>query len=83
MVSIFRSSLFRAIVSCMFAATLLLAGCYGILILAESRNRHGSSGGSALLFIFGLFLLISCIATLIIWFFHWKTPGPTSAEKNN
>ena len=83
MAFIFRTRVFRILVSYSVAVSSLLSVGYGISLIADSLNRNASSEGSALIFGFGLVLLILSAAIFIIWFFHWRVQLQTPAQNRN
>jgi flagellar biosynthesis protein FliQ len=83
MASIFRSRLFRSVVSYIIAATSFLITCYGGLLIVASLNSNTSSGGSTLVFIAGLILLAAAGAVFAVWLVHWRVQLHTEIEKNN
>jgi hypothetical protein len=71
--SVFKSRLFRDIIFFVFAALMLLAGFYAVLLLLEAFRGHGSSEGNSLIFVAGFTLLIFSIVSLVIGFLNRKT----------
>jgi hypothetical protein len=66
MASVFRSRFFRELIASIFAIAAVIVGCYGVFLIVEAFNVHGSSGGNALLFALGLILLVLSVAALIV-----------------
>lgn len=58
MSTIFCSRVVRRLVALIFAGALLLVGYYGLLLIVEAFDQHGSSAGNAIFFIIGLTLLV-------------------------
>jgi hypothetical protein len=65
----------------MLAGSSLLTMGYSVLLIAASLDRNRSSGGSALLFIFGLILLVLSGTFFTFWFFHWRVTLRAPTEK--
>jgi hypothetical protein len=66
MAFVLRSRYFRRLIVFMFAGAAGFVGCYGVWLLVEAFNRHGSPGGNALLFVLGLILLFLSLAAFIV-----------------
>jgi hypothetical protein len=66
MISVFRSGFFRGVIVLMFASGALIVGGYGVLLLVEAFNGHGSSAGNVLLFALGLLLLFLSVAAIVV-----------------
>jgi hypothetical protein len=73
MASVFRSRFFRGLIVCIFAGTAILVGYYGVSLLVEAFNGHGSPGGNALLFVLGLILLVLSPVAFIVGIVYWTS----------
>jgi len=49
-----------------------MLGCYGILLLIEALNAHGSPEGNSLLFVLGLFLVVLSAISLAYFLLNRK-----------
>ena len=76
MASVFRSGFFRTGLAFCLVAAALIVGCYGVLLLVEAFDAHGSAGGNLLLFGLGLFLLGSSLIVLLIGMRMWRLAHP-------
>jgi len=65
MASVSRFRFFRGFVVSVFAGAALLVGWYGLSLLTESFNGHGSPGGNVLLFALGMILLVLSPVSLL------------------
>jgi hypothetical protein len=67
----FRSPFFRGCLAFLFFGAAFSVGCYGVLVLFEAFDGHGSVLGTTLLLGLALFLLVLSpivfIAGLTIW----------------
>ena len=82
MVSIIRPRFFRGLFIFGSAAAMAMIACYGILVLIESFNRHGSAEGNSLLFALSLVLVLPSSAAFIFLILHWKLSRPKTIQKN-
>jgi predicted PurR-regulated permease PerM len=82
MSSIFRSRFIRRVVVFMFAGGALLVGYYGLSLLVEAFDRHGSPGGNAILFALGLILLVLSPLAVIAGVVYWTSSSPNPGDKN-
>jgi hypothetical protein len=82
MASISRFRFFRGFVVFMFAGAALLVGWYGLSLLVESFNGHGSPGGNVFLFALGLILLVLPPVAFIVWVVRWTSSSPNPRDKN-
>jgi hypothetical protein len=76
MVSASRSRIFRGLIVCIFAGAALFVGYYGVLLLVQAFNGHGSPGGNALLFVLGLILLTLSPAAFTAGVVYWTWSSP-------
>lgn len=76
MTSVFRSRIFRGLIICIFAGAALFVGYYGVLLLVQAFNEHGSPGGNALLFVLGLILLTLSPASFTAGVVYWTSSSP-------
>ena len=83
MASVFRARFFRGLIVCIFAGAALFVGYYGVLLLVQAFNGHGSPGGNALLFVLGLILLTLSPAAFTAGVGYWTSSSPNSEGKNN
>ena len=83
MASASRSRIFRGLIVFLFAGAALLVGYYGVLLLVQAFNGHGSPGGNALLFVLGLILLALSPAAFIVGIVYWTLSRPSQGEKNS
>jgi len=78
-----RSRIFQGLIVFIFAGVALLVGYYGVLLLVQGFNGHGSPGGNALLFVLGLILLALSPAAFIVGIVYWTLSRPSQGEKNS
>jgi hypothetical protein len=71
MKSVTRSRFFRSCFGFLFFGAAVLVGFYGLLLLVESFNGHGSDGGNALLFVLGFILLLLSSGTFVVGAVCW------------
>jgi hypothetical protein len=83
MASVFRSGFFRGLIVCIFAGAAILVGYYGVSLLVEAFNAHGSPGGNALLFALALILLALSPVAFIVAVVYWTSTSPNSGGKNS
>jgi len=83
MSSIFRSRFIRGFNVCMFTGVALLVGFYGVSLIVEAFDRHGSSGGNAILFALGLILLVLAPVAFIFGVVYWTRSRPSPKENNS
>jgi hypothetical protein len=83
MASASRSRIFRGLIVFIFAGAALLIGYYGVLLLVQAFNGHGSPGGTALLFVLGLILLTLSPAVFIVGIVYWTLSRPSPGERNS
>jgi uncharacterized membrane protein len=67
------SRLFRGVIAFLLTLLALICGIYGVLVLVQVFNGHGSSEGNAYLFTFGLILLIFFPITFAFAIHYWKS----------
>ena len=79
MVSVVRSRFFRGLIAFMLAGAALIVGCYGVLLLVESFNGHGSPEGNFVLF--GLALTLLVLSTCAFIFGPSIGPHPRPVQK--
>jgi hypothetical protein len=82
MASVTRFRFFQGFVVFMFSGAALLVGWYGLSLLVESFNGHGSPGGNILLFAIGLILLVLPPVHLIVAVVYWTSPSPDPGDKD-
>ena len=69
-----RSRFFRGLMVSMCALTALLVGNYALLVLGEAFKGNGSVLGGAILFAFGLILLILSPTVFVLGVWKWILP---------
>jgi predicted PurR-regulated permease PerM len=82
MASVSRFQFFWEFVVFMFAGAVLLVGCYGLSLIVESFDGHGSPGGNAVLFAIGLILLVLSPVAFIVGVVGWTSSSPNPRHKN-
>jgi len=82
MSSIFHSRFIRGFIVFMFTGVALLVGIYGLSLLVEAFDRHGSPGGNTVLFALSLILLVLASFTFIAGVVYWNR-SRRSPEDNN
>ena len=82
MASVSHFRFFRGSVVFMFAGAALLVGWYGLSLLVESFDGHGSPAGNVLLFALGLILLVLSAVTFIVGVVRWTSSSPNPRDKN-
>lgn len=82
MTSVFRSRFLRTCLALFLSIAAFIVGCYGVLLLFEAFDGHGSPVGDTLLFGFGLFLLALSPIVFILGLITWRLahPGPEDAN---
>jgi predicted membrane channel-forming protein YqfA (hemolysin III family) len=82
MASVSHFRFFRGFVVFVFAGAALLVGWYGLSLLVESFNGHGSPGGNILLFALGLILLVLSAVAFLVGVVRWTSSSPNPRDKN-
>jgi predicted PurR-regulated permease PerM len=82
MASVSRFQFFREFAVFMFVGAVLLVGCYGLSLIVESFDGHGSPGGNAVLFAIGLILLVLSPVAFIVGVVGWTSSSPNPRHKN-
>jgi len=72
MASVSRSRFFRGCLALFFSGAAFIVGGYGVLLLFEAFDGHGSLAGTTLLFGLGLFLLILSPIVFIVGLINWR-----------
>jgi hypothetical protein len=80
MASVARSRFLRRCLALFAVGSALIVGWYGVLLLVEAFDGHGSPVGDFLLFGLGLFLLILSLIALIVGLNIWRLSHPTRAS---
>jgi hypothetical protein len=77
MASVSFSRFFRTCLALFFVSAALFVGGYGVSLLVEAFDGHGSPGGNFLLIGLGLFLLGLSLIVLVIGVSMWTLAHPT------
>jgi len=77
MASVFRSRFFRGCLALFFTGAAFIVGWYGMLLVFEAFDGHGSLMGNTLLFGLGLFLLVLSPIVFILGLINWRSARPS------
>jgi hypothetical protein len=80
MVSVARSRFFRRCLALICLGAALIFGCYGVLLLVDAFDPHGSPGGNVLLFALGLVLLVPSLVVFIAALNYWRRLSHLSTD---
>jgi len=83
MASVSRSRFFRACSALFLFSPVFLVGMYGISLLVESVDGHGSTEGNTLLFVLGIILLLLFSCTFAAGALYLTSTSLTSGNKNS
>jgi cytochrome c oxidase assembly factor CtaG len=83
MAEVSRSGFFRGLIVFICAGAAFIVGYYGVSLLVEAFNRHGSPGGDALLFTLGVILLVLSPVAFIAGIVYWTSARSSPGEKDS
>jgi hypothetical protein len=78
-----RSRFFRGSLAFFFIGTALFVACYGVSLLVEAFDEHGSPGGNVLMIGLGLFLLVLSPIVFIAGLINWRLAHSSPRDANN